>query len=225
MPGTIGLDGARAVLTAGGPVVVPHPWPLPFGLVGRDPRAVNEAKHRPAQQSVAFWAHRADTRADTGPALALGAAELKLLEELLTQEQLTVLVPVATHRQPPPCLAPATLDGWALLFGGRWQPLDALLDEFPVLYATSANLTGQPPVGTTEEALAAFGGATPVLHLADPPELAAEQRRPGRASTTTVRLHTGGRMTVHRLGIQDAAHPDPDAYLRHLAAQYGGTAG
>ncbi|MFE9427467.1 hypothetical protein ACFYNO_31355 [Kitasatospora sp. NPDC006697] len=218
LPDAIGLEGAREALAAGRAIVLPHPWPLPYGVVGTDPRAVNTAKRRPAAQSVAFWAHGPDGRAALAPALALGAAELDLLERLLVDELLTVLVPV---RAATGWLAPATLDGWALVFGGRWQPLDPLLEEFPVLYASSANLTGRPPVADTEEALAAFHPATPVLHLAEPPELRAEQRRAaGRRSTTTVRLHTGGHLTLYRQGVQDAAHPSPEAYLRYLVRRY-----
>ncbi|MFE5597488.1 hypothetical protein [Streptomyces sp. NPDC056549] len=47
-------------------------------------------------------------------------------------------------------------NGWMLLFGARWQPLHPLLDDHPVLYVSSANLTGHPPAADTGTALAMF---------------------------------------------------------------------
>lgn len=41
-------------LRAGRPVVVPNPAPLTYVIAARDPRAVNVAKGRPAEQSVAL---------------------------------------------------------------------------------------------------------------------------------------------------------------------------
>ncbi|WNV86080.1 Sua5/YciO/YrdC/YwlC family protein [Umezawaea sp. Da 62-37] len=202
------LDGARRALDAGGAVVLPNPAPLTHVVASARPDAVNTAKGRPADQPVALWAHHDDTWRSLAPSIALDGPPAAFVRRLLTDELLTLLVPL--RPEAPAWLAPASKDGWALLFGARWTPLLPLLDRFPVLYVSSANTTGHPPAATTAEATAMFAPTTPVLALADsgPPV--------ARQATTTLRLHADGTLDLHRHGAQDHPHPDAADYLRRL---------
>ncbi|GJF33809.1 hypothetical protein KNE206_65090 [Kitasatospora sp. NE20-6] len=224
--GTVGLAGARQALAAGTAVVLPNPAPLTCVVAGTDPAAVNGAKHRPADQPVALWAHHPDTFADVADALDLDRPALARARHLLAGELLTLLVPLRPAARRPAWLAPASKDGWTLLFGARWQPLRPLLDAFPVLYVSSANRTGHPPAADTAEAVAVFGADTPVLALAEPAESAVGEPEAGepparRRATTTLRLHPDGRLTLHRHGAQDHPYPDAAAYLAHLRGTSG----
>ncbi|MET1074436.1 MAG: hypothetical protein ABWY11_17445, partial [Umezawaea sp.] len=153
-------DGARRALDAGGAVVLPNPAPLTHVVAATRPDAVNTAKGRPADQPVALWAHHPDTWPALVAAIALDGPRAAFAHRLLSAELLTLLVPLRPDT--PEWLVPASKDGWALLFGARWTPLLPVLDHFPVLYVSSANTTGHPPVATTAEATAMFAPTTPV---------------------------------------------------------------
>ncbi|WP_129838894.1 Sua5/YciO/YrdC/YwlC family protein [Streptomyces sp. RFCAC02] len=210
--GTAGPAEVLRALGGGGAVVLPNPAPLTHVVAAAHAPAVNEAKGRPAGQPVALWAHRPDTLRTLAPVWDLSPADRAFAGRLLADEHLTVLLPLRPGAMTPPWLAPAARDGWTLLFGARWEPLRPVLDAHPVLYVSSANRTGHPPAATAAEARAMFPAAVPVLA---PPRTPA----PGpRSATTTVRLDPGGRLTLHRRGAQDRPYPDPDAYLRRLAA-------
>ncbi|MEU0054112.1 hypothetical protein [Streptomyces sp. NPDC006309] len=122
---------------------------------------------------------------------------------LLAHEHLTVLVRVRDTEAAPAWTGPALKDGWMLLFGARWQPLRPLLDEHPVLYVSSADRTGQPPAATTDEALDMFPAGVPVLATPEPDGPHTAAAGTARRATTTVRLHPGGRLELHRPGAQD----------------------
>lgn len=198
----------RAALHRGTAVVLPNPAPLTHVVAGTDPRAVNSAKGRPADQAVALWAHHPRTLAALDGVLALTPG----VRRLLTEERVTLLLPVLAEA--PAWLAPATRDGWTMLFGARWEPVLPLLDDHPVLYVSSANRTGHLPAATTAEALAMFPPEVPVLASAAPPS--------DRAATTTLRLHPDGRLDLHRHGAQDHPFPDAAAYLTHVRTTYLG---
>ncbi|MFJ8043525.1 Sua5/YciO/YrdC/YwlC family protein [Kitasatospora sp. NPDC096147] len=205
--GTLGAVGAA--LHRGTAVVLPNPAPLTHVVAGTDPLAVNSAKGRPADQPVALWAHHPATLTTlTGP-LPLGPG----VRRLLTEERVTLLLPLLADA--PPWLAPATRDGWTMLFGARWAPVLPLLDPHPVLYVSSANRTGSPPAATTAEAHAMFPPEVPVLALPDASPTP-------RAATTTLRLHPNGRLDLHRPGAQDRRFPSPGAYLDHVRTTYLG---
>ncbi|MFE6054502.1 hypothetical protein ACFQ6N_27425 [Kitasatospora sp. NPDC056446] len=207
----------RTALDRGRAVVLPNPAPLTCVVAATRPAAVNTAKRRPAGQAVALWAHHPATVGELTGLLDLGPAALRFAHRLLTEERVTLLAPLRGPRDVPPWLAPAAKDGWTLLFGARWEPLAPLLDDFPVLYVSSANRTGRPPAATPDEAAAVFAPDTPVL--ADPGGAAADPAVARRA-TTTVRLHPDGRTALHRPGAQDHPHPGPDHYLAHLDRSY-----
>ncbi|NED80455.1 hypothetical protein G3I76_10210 [Streptomyces sp. SID11233] len=216
------FTGVREVLAAGEAVVLPNPAPLTHVVTATRSRAVNAAKGRDARQPVALWAHHPDTLDTLDRLWDLTPRDRVLARRLLGDEHLTVLLPLRPGLEGPAWLAPAQKDGWVLLFGARWQPLRPLLDEHPVLYVSSANRTGHPPATTTEEALAMFPAAVPVLHLPQPD---GGPSRAGRRATTTVRLPPDGRLDLHRHGAQDRDHGSAGAYLNHLRARYPVTTG
>ncbi|MFE0462873.1 hypothetical protein ACFW1A_26830 [Kitasatospora sp. NPDC058965] len=206
--GTTDADGARTALARGAAVVLPNPAPLTCVLAGTDARAVNSAKGRPADQAVALWAH------DPGTVAALGLDAG--VHRLLVEERVTLLLRLPGGAGP----APATRDGWTMLFGARWAPVLPVLAPHPVLYVSSANRTGRPPAATAAEAAAMFPATVPVL---DPAGLSGIDDGPTatpRAATTTLRLHPDGRLELHRRGAQDGAFADPDRYLDHVRARY-----
>ncbi|MFJ2738273.1 hypothetical protein ACIO3O_01255 [Streptomyces sp. NPDC087440] len=219
--GTVDLDGACRALDRGAAVVLPNPAPLTCVVAATAAPVVNEAKGRPRDQPVALWAHSPDAVDTLAPFLGLGEPDGVLLRRLLSEELLTVLVPLAPEARRPEWLRPASKDGWALLFGARWRPLAPLLDRFPLLYVSSANRTGQPPAADVEAAVAMFPATTAVLGEPLPPRTGGAPR----AATTTVRLHRGGRLELHRHGAQDRTHPDAAAYLTHLGSVAEGRPG
>lgn len=218
-PHPVTMDALRPALSHGRAIVLPNPAPLTFVVTATTPRAVNRAKDRPADQPVALWTHHPHTTDLVLRALDLAPGSAETARRLLTDERVTLLVPLLRGRTPPDWLAPATRDGWTLLFGARWAPLRPVLDEHPVLYVSSANRTSQPPARTAAQARAMFPDDVPVLDPAGLPGSTPDAPgSPPRAATTTVRLHPDGRMELHRSGAQDGAHPDPNAYLHHLQA-------
>lgn len=229
----VSLAQAGQALHDGAAVVLPNPAPLTHVVTARRARAVNEAKGRPGDQPVALWAHHPDTLRDLDRIWELGPVQRAAARWLLTQEHLTVLVPVRDSSDLPAWAAPAVKDGWMLLFGARWQPLRPLLDPLPLLYVSSANRTGRPPAATTTDALAMFPATVPVLSVPEPDPGDPHTATAGteRRATTTVRLHSDGRLELHRHGAQDRPHADPGHYLQQLrtrcaqAARLHGTDG
>ncbi|GHG41801.1 hypothetical protein [Streptomyces zaomyceticus] len=219
------LARARRALRHGTAVVLPNPAPLTHVVTATTATAVNRAKHRPAGQSVALWAHHQDTLGTLTGLWDLAPRHRTTALRLLAEEHLTVLLPVRTPGALPSWLEPAVKDGWMLLFGARWQPLHSLLDDHPVLYVSSANITGSPPAADTAGALAMFPPTVPVLHLTDaehpPPHIGTQVRR----ATTTVRVAPDGRLQLHRHGAQDHGHGSADDYLRHLHTRCTDSAG
>ncbi|MEV0193056.1 hypothetical protein AB0I39_31555 [Kitasatospora purpeofusca] len=215
------LAAVRAALTRGRAVVLPNPAPLTCVVAATRPEAVNTAKQRPAEQAVALWAHHPRTVDALTELLDLGPDALRLARRLLAEEHLTVLAPVRRPEQAPPWLAPATKEGWTLLFGARWRPLAGLLDAFPVLYVSSANRTGHDPAPGPAEAVAMFPPDVPVLRSPVPDGEDDGSGGAPRAATTTVRLYPDGRLALHRHGAQDRAFADPDQYLARLRSDPG----
>ncbi|XIE81142.1 hypothetical protein AB6O49_31255 [Streptomyces sp. SBR177] len=94
----VSLPAARQALHDGTAVVLPNPAPLTHVVAARSPRAVNEAKGRPAAQPVALWAHHPDTlRVLAEDIWRLGPRQSATARRLLAEEHLTVLVPVRGH--------------------------------------------------------------------------------------------------------------------------------
>jgi tRNA A37 threonylcarbamoyladenosine synthetase subunit TsaC/SUA5/YrdC len=209
----VGVEGVRDALGRGEAVVLPNPVPLTHVVTATTPAAVNAAKGRPVDQAVAVWAHSPGVVTEIMSATTLAPAAATLAHRLLGDEHVTLLVPMSPSV--PDWLAPATRDGWALLFGARWPPVRPVLDSFPVLYVSSANRTGHQPVASTAAALEMFPPGTPVLDLAD-----RGRAEPVRRATTTLRLHPDGSLDLHRRGAQDHPHRDTTAYLDHLRSRH-----
>ncbi|MFJ7146706.1 hypothetical protein ACIQVT_00515 [Streptomyces sp. NPDC100445] len=221
--GTVDADGARRALRQGGAVVLPNPAPLTYVVAATDPQAVNLAKARPPDQAVALWAHDPRTRAALDDVLDLDARLQALTRRLLAEERVTLLVPLRPRGRFPDWLSPASQDGWTLLFGARWTPLLPVLTDFPILYVSSANRTGEPPAATAAEATAMFPPATPVLDGTSFTGAGNDHDGRPRSATTTLRVHPDGRLDLHRHGAQDYAHPTAEQYLTGLQAKYAGS--
>ncbi|MFH9728568.1 Sua5/YciO/YrdC/YwlC family protein [Streptomyces sp. NPDC017254] len=214
----VDLEGARRAVREGAAVVLPSPAPLTHVVTATEPETVNRSKGRAADQPVALWAHHPETLQAVTAHTPLDTAGTALAGRLLAEEHLTLLLPLNLAAGLPTWLAPASKDGWVLLFGARWQPLAPLLDDHPVLYVSSANHTGHPPAATAAEALTMFSPDVPVLrlpHSVDDP-LGDSSRR----ATTTVALAPDGHLTLHRHGAQNQPYPHPDEYLASLHARY-----
>ncbi len=237
------LAPVRAALTAGSAVVLPGPPPLTYVVAATTPAVVNTAKGRPVSQEVALWITGDVAWGALTDTLALDTTGIALARRLLLDEQVTLLVPLAADVSAADWLAPAVRDGYALLFGACWKPLQALCERFPLLYVSSANRTGYAPATHAAAARAMFGPHIPVLDAdAWPPQADAGPRR---ASTTMLRLRrclptqttpasgtaaggtaTGGVviggvvMDLVRRGAQDAVHLDTAAYLAELRRRY-----
>ncbi|MGW6817511.1 Sua5/YciO/YrdC/YwlC family protein [Streptomyces sp. NPDC055005] len=202
-------DAARRFLGHGEAVVLPNPAPLTYVVAGTDPGGVNTAKGRPADQPVALWAHAPGTFTESARGMDLDAGGAELARRLLEEERITLLVPLRPGHAHPDWLTPATKEGWALLFGARWSPLLPVLEPFPVLYVSSANLTGRPPAASAEAARGMFPH-TPVLDGGTSAD---------RRATTTLRLSREGTLSLHRHGAQDRPYPTAQAYLDALRAR------
>ncbi|WP_154757716.1 Sua5/YciO/YrdC/YwlC family protein [Amycolatopsis pithecellobii] len=207
---TAGIGGALTALRAGSAVVVPNPPPLTHVVTATDPAVVNLAKARPASQPVAVWITTDALWSELAATLPLDHAAADLARRLLVDEMVTLLVPVDENRYPH-WLAPAVHDGHALLFGARWTPLRDLLTDIGLLYVSSANRTGTPPVATAAHARTVFGPTVPVIEVSD-------SAQPGmaRRATTTIHLHRDRTLSLTREGAQDFAHGGPEHYLDYL---------
>ncbi|MFG2622791.1 hypothetical protein ACGFXC_34785 [Streptomyces sp. NPDC048507] len=213
----VGPDRAGRELLAGRAVVLPNPAPLTHVVAATTAPAVNGAKGRPADQPVALWAHHADTLDALAGLWDLAPAHHAPVRHLLAGEHLTVLLPVRPGAVRPSWSDPAVKDGWMLLFGAYWEPLRPLLDAHPLLYVSSANRTGLPPVADAAGALAMF---PPTVSVLRPPDRGGDGPAPtARQATTTVRVLPGGELRLHRPGAQDRAYGPADAYLRDLYAR------
>lgn len=218
--GTVtGLDAACAALAAGRAVVLPNATPLAYILVATSPRAVNRVKGRALEQSVGITLYDdADWRA-LQPMLDLTPDAFARMLSLMRQQLLSFLAPVRPNAELPEWLRPAVRDGWLGAFAGRWRPLTPLWERFPRLFGSSANRTGQPPVGSAAEAAAVFGDQTVVIDGDAQRELAAT-----RGASTILRIWPDGTIALHRTGAHDAGLSAHD-YLARLAARNssGGT--
>lgn len=216
-----GLDRVTQALFSRRAVVLPNPAPLTCVVAGTAPHAVNLAKGRPAGQAVALWTHHPRTTDTVFEALDLGPEPAAVARRLLTEERVTLLAPLREHRPLPDWMEPAVKDGWTLLFGARWTPLLPVLEEYPVLYVSSANRTGHAPAATASAARAMFPDDVPVLDPASLPGTAEDPSGAPRAATTTVRLHPDGSIDLHRSGAQDRTYAGGGTYLEHLRTAYG----
>ncbi len=131
---------------------------------------------------------------------------------LMRRELLSFLAPVRDDAEPPDWIRPAVRDGSVGLFAGRWRPLAPLRAQFPRLFGSSANRTGQPPTSSAAEADAIFGDAAVVVD--------GDAQRRGtamRGATTILRIAPDGTLELHRTGAQNMGLAAED-YLRRLEA-------
>lgn len=217
----LGIDEARRALAAGRAAVLPNPSPLAYFVVATAPHVVNAAKGRPPQQEVAVSVHDEREWQALVPSLDLEPAAVAKAHAQLREEGVTILAPLKQATVPPPWVHPAVRDGHILIgspnlsmFGREWEPLASLWAEFPRLYGSSANHTGQPAATTAAEARAMFDHTVPVVHGDALRDLDLPH-----AATTILRISTDATLTLVRHGAQDTTYRDgPEAYLRRLNA-------
>ncbi|MER7243450.1 META domain-containing protein [Kribbella sp. NPDC000426] len=185
---------AIRVLRGGGAVVVTSPSPMTYGVVAREPSAINLLVGRPADQPVAVSVHSQaahdqlfrylDLRTD-----ALAAVDLALAERI------AVLAPIRSDPTMPEWLSPAIEDGWILFFDGVWSPLALLWLTFPFLYGSRA---GEAPAASAAEAREQFPAGTVIIDADD-------RRTPSDVdgAGTVIRVDPAGRFTLHRSGTRD----------------------
>ncbi|WP_052674980.1 Sua5/YciO/YrdC/YwlC family protein [Amycolatopsis orientalis] len=173
---------------------------------------VNEAKGRPATQSVALWLTDDERWTEFTELTDVDERTRSLMHRLLVAERVTLLVPL---RECPKWAESATRDGKALVFAARWSRLAPVLTGVGRLHVSSANRTGHAPCGSPEQARKTFPEKVHVLDMDD--------GRPadGRSATTTLELRHDGSVSHVRTGAQDRAHGGPAAYLTYLARTYG----
>lgn len=150
-----GIAEAIAALEQGSVVCVPGPSPLPYALAATSPVVVNTAKGRPLDRPVGVAVADLTTIAASidlpGPVL------LKAIR--LSRDHLFhVALPIRPDA-----------DEWVRHASSRnriivtlaWLPeLTGMLEHFGHLFLSSANHTGQQPVGTAAEAERSFGSIT-----------------------------------------------------------------
>ena len=201
---------AIRVLRGDGAVVVTNPSPMTYGVVARDPRAINLLKGRPADQPVAVSVHSQAAHDQLFRYLDLRSDALAAVDFALA-EHMSVLAPIRSDPTMPEWLSPAVQDGWIMFFDGVWGPLASLWLTFPFLYGSSANRTGEAAPASAVEAREQFPPGTVVIDADD-------RRTPSDVygASTMIRVDPSGRISLHRSGIQDQVAGGADVLLERL---------
>ncbi len=211
-----GLARACQALAEGAVVVVPNPPPMTYGIVATSARALNAIKRRPLEQNVGVSLHEQSQWSAVASSIELSAAALSAAAGLMEQ-RFTVLLPMRPGRPPPGWFTPAVRDGYLAAFNGCWAPTARLWKEFPRLYGSSANVSGEAPADSAARAVEMFGTDCVVLD-ADAVDGPAVERQ----ASTMVRIDRLGRLTLHRAGAQSKASGlGPEEFLEQLAAEVG----
>ena len=141
-----GQDVVTDHLQRGLAIAVPGPKPFPYVVVGFSAAAVNEAKGRPADQPAVLIV---DDLERVAPFISLDAETLSYARWLTASKFIHLFVPV--KGQIPPWAEGAT-SKTMLGVSMAWHPdLRALLKHRGYLFASSANITGDSPIGTAAE--------------------------------------------------------------------------
>ena len=144
-------DQAIDHLGRGRAIAVPGPAPFPYVLVGLKAATVNEAKGRPADQPAVLILADLDT---VSPFLSLDQETLSYARWLTSTKWIHLFLPVKGDL---PEWARGAVSKGMLGVSMAWHPeLRALLNWRGHLFATSANRTGDTPVGSAEEVDALF---------------------------------------------------------------------
>ncbi len=208
-----GLAEACAGLEVGRAVIVPNPSPMTYGIVATSPRAVNLLKGRPLEQNVAISLHNQAEWQQVATGFDVPARTLPRLVVML-RRRLSLLVPLRDGAPRPDWINPAVRNGFLAVFNGHWTATAQLWDQFPRLYGSSANRTGQQPATTAVEALASFGDDAPVID--------GDRRRDlsrTHAASTMLKVARDGTFALHRHGAHDLGLGlAPKAFLQQLTA-------
>ncbi len=193
---------------------MPNPSPMTYGIVATSPHAINALKRRPLDQNVAVSLHDDAEWQHVAPSLDLQPDMLSGIVALM-RKRLSLLVPLRGTVSHPDWISPAVRNGYLAMFSGRWAPLAQLWDQFPRLYGSSANRTGQPPAASAAEAVGIVGTDALVVDGDMLRDLGS-----AHSASSMVRVAPGGELSLYRHGAQDTASGlDPEAYVRQLLGQ------
>ncbi len=144
-------DEAIDHLERGLAIAVPGPAPFPYVVVAFSAATVNEAKGRPADQPAVLILADLDM---VSPFLSLDEETLSYARWLTSSKWIHLLLPVTEDA---PQWARGALSKGRLGVSMAWHPeLRGLLNRRGYLFATSANMTGNAPVGSAAEVDALF---------------------------------------------------------------------
>jgi L-threonylcarbamoyladenylate synthase len=192
---------------------VPNPSPMTYGIVATSPYAVNALKRRPLNQKVAVSLHDDAEWRHVAPSLDLHPDMLPRIVALMCK-RLSLLVPLRDTVSHPDWISPAVHNGYLAMFSGRWARLAQLGGQFPHLYGSSANRTGQPPAASAAEAVGIVGTDAVVVDGDALRDLGS-----AHSASSMVRVAPDGKLSLYRHGAHDAAAGlDPEIYLRRLAS-------
>ncbi len=151
-------DQAKDHLQRGLAIAVPGPAPFPYVLIGLLAATVNEAKGRSADQPAVLILADLDM---VSPFLSLDEETLSYARWLTSEKWIHLLLPVSGEV---PEWARGAVSKGMLGVSLAWHPeLHDLLSWRGYLFATSANMTGDTPIGSAEELDALFESRMLVL--------------------------------------------------------------
>ena len=146
-----GQDQAIDHLERGLAIAVPGPAPFPYVLVAFSAATVNEAKGRPADQPAVLILADLDMASSF---LSLDVETMSYARWLTSSKWIHLLLPVTGEL---PQWARGAISKGMLGVSMAWHPeLRDLLNRRGYLFATSANKTGDMPVGSAAEVDALF---------------------------------------------------------------------
>ncbi len=189
-------------------IAVPGPTPFPYVLAGLSAATVNEAKGRPADQPAVLILADLDT---ISPFLALEEETLSYARWLTSSQSIHLLLPVTGEL---PEWAKGAVSKEMLGVSMAWHPeLLNLLSLRGYLFATSANLTGDTPIGSAAEVDASFASRMLVI------ETGAERDQTPAVSGMIVKVNNGLKTELVRAGFQhEQAGLSAEEYIAHLPA-------
>ena len=187
-------------------IAVPGPEPFPYVLVAFSAATINEAKGRPAEQPAVLILDDLDR---VSSFVSLDKETLSYSRWLTCDGWIHLVLPVTGEL---PEWAHGAVRKGMLGVSMAWQPqLRGLLSRRGYLFATSANMTGDAPVGSAAEVDAMFGSRMLVVDTD-------AERDPNRAVSGMIARVMNGLVTeLARPGFQnEEAGLSPEDYVAGL---------
>ena len=194
VPRSIASNQDQAIdhLERGLAIAVPGPAPFPYVLAAFSAATVNEAKGRPADQPAVLILADLDM---VSSFLSLDVETLSYARWLTSNQRIHLFLPVTGEV---PGWASGALSKGMLGVSMAWHPeLRFLLNRRGYLFATSANMTGDTPVGSATEIDAIFQSRMLVV------ETDARRDQPRAVSGMIVKVNNGLVTELVRPGFQN----------------------